>query len=56
MKEAEMELIGRWIAEALEHRNDESALERVRRQVFELAEQFPLYAERRSRAGVVMAR
>jgi glycine hydroxymethyltransferase len=56
MKEHEMELIGGWIAEALDHRNDESALERVRGQVFELAEQFPLYAERRSRAGVLMAR
>jgi glycine hydroxymethyltransferase len=56
MKEREMELIGGWIAEALDHRSDESTLERVRGQVFELAEQFPLYAERRSRTGMVMAR
>ena len=47
MKEPEMEQIGHWIAEALEHRSDDKALDRVRRQVFELAEQFPLYAERR---------
>ena len=49
MKESEMEQIGRWIAEALEHRSDEQALEGIRRQVFELAEQFPLYAERRAK-------
>ena len=48
MKEPEMEQIGRWIAEALEHRSDEKALDRIRHQVFELAEQFPLYAERRN--------
>jgi len=56
MKEAEMKQIGRWIADALERRNDDKALDRIRHQVFELAEQFPLYAERRARSGVVMAR
>src|SRR5579859_6251851 len=55
MREEEMRQIGRWIAEALEHRSDEKALDRIRHQVFELAEQFPLYAERRSGAGVAMA-
>ena len=55
MKEPEMKQIGRWIAEALDHRSDDKALDRIRRQVFEFAEQFPLYAERRAR-GVVMAR
>lgn len=49
MKEPEMEQIGRWIAEALEHRSDDKALDRTRHQVFELAEQFPLYAERRAK-------
>jgi glycine hydroxymethyltransferase len=49
MKEPEMKQIGRWIAEALEHRSDDKALDRIRHQVFELAEQFPLYAERRAR-------
>ena len=56
MREEEMRQIGRWIAEALERRSDEKALDRIRHQVFELAEQFPLYAERRSGAGVAMAR
>jgi len=56
MREGEMRQIGRWIAEALERRSDEKALDRIRHQVFELAEQFPLYAERRSGAGVAMAR
>ena len=49
MKESEMEQIGRWIAEALEHRSDDKALDHIRHQVFELAEQFPLYRERRTK-------
>ena len=56
MKESEMMQIGHWIAEALGRRSEDKALERIRHQVFELAEQFPLYAERRARSGVVMAR
>jgi len=56
MKEAEMQEIGHWIAEALERRADDKALNRIRNQVFEFAERFPLYAERRARSGVVMAR
>ncbi len=43
MKEAEMRTIGRWICEALERRTDPAALARIRGQVLELAEQFPLY-------------
>ena len=43
MKEPEMRTIAKWIAEALEHRNDESKLAQIRGQVGELAEQFPLY-------------
>jgi glycine hydroxymethyltransferase len=43
MREAEMRTIGKWIAEALEHRNDTAVLNRIRGQVLELAEQFPLY-------------
>src|SRR5712691_1687956 len=50
MKEAEMSQIGRWIAEALHHRNDAAALAKIRKQVLELAEEFPLYAERRAKA------
>ncbi|HWY68513.1 MAG TPA: serine hydroxymethyltransferase [Terriglobales bacterium] len=56
MKESDMKQIGRWIAEALERRADDKALDRIRHQVFELAEHFPLYAERRTRGGVLMAR
>ncbi len=43
MKEAEMRIIGGWIAVALDHRSDPAALARIRGQVLELAEQFPLY-------------
>ncbi|HZZ38158.1 MAG TPA: serine hydroxymethyltransferase [Acidobacteriaceae bacterium] len=52
MKEAEMRLIGGWIALALEHRSDSSALARIRAQVLELAEQFPLYGWLREPAAV----
>jgi glycine hydroxymethyltransferase len=51
MKEAEMRQIGRWIAEALNHRTDAAALARIRKQVLTLAEEFPLYAERRAKAA-----
>jgi len=50
MKENEMRQVGRWIAEALHHRSDAGALDRIRRQVLELGEAFPLYPERRARA------
>jgi glycine hydroxymethyltransferase len=53
MKEGEMRTIGRWIVDALEHRNDPPALAGVRGQVLELAEQFPLYGWLREPAGVV---
>jgi glycine hydroxymethyltransferase len=44
MKEPEMVVIGAWIAKALEQRNDDAALERIRKEVAELANRFPLYA------------
>jgi glycine hydroxymethyltransferase len=50
MKEAEMRQVGRWIAEALLQRADAAVLERIRKDVLELCETFPLYAERRARA------
>jgi glycine hydroxymethyltransferase len=50
MKEEEMRQIGRWIAEALNHRTDAAVLSKIRKQVLALAEEFPLYAERRARA------
>jgi glycine hydroxymethyltransferase len=49
MKEADMKTVGNWIAEALDHRTDAAVLKKIRRQVEELAEQFPLYPERRAR-------
>jgi glycine hydroxymethyltransferase len=54
MKEREMRQVGQWIAEALNNRTDAAVLGRIRRQVVELADAFPLYAERRERvqAGV----
>jgi len=50
MKEAEMRQVGRWIAEALNHRTDAAVLGKIRKQVLTLAEEFPLYSERRARA------
>ncbi len=50
MKEPEMRQIGRWIAEALTHRSDAAALGKIRKHVLMLAEDFPLYAERRARS------
>jgi glycine hydroxymethyltransferase len=47
MKQAEMKQVGGWIARALEQRNDAAALQKIRAEVFELCEQFPLYPERR---------
>ncbi len=44
MKEAEMRVIAGWIAEALEHRGDAGKLGKIRGEVSELAEKFPLYS------------
>ncbi len=53
MKEAEMRQIGKWIASALALRSDDAALEKIRGEVSELANQFPLYAWRRAPAAIV---
>ena len=52
MKEAEMRLIGAWIDRALQQRNDDAALERIRGEVAELANHFPLYAWKRAPVAV----
>ena len=52
MKEPEMRQIAAWIAKALENRNDEALLDRIRGDVAEMANQFPLYAWRRAPAAV----
>lgn len=52
MKEAEMKQIAKWIAEALNNRTDAKKLGDIRKQVVELCESFPLYAERRAKLAV----
>ena len=49
MKEPEMKQIGKWIADALHNRTDKALLSKIRGEVLELAEQFPLYALRRAK-------
>ena len=51
-KNPEMRIGAAWIAEALEKRNDDAALERIRGEVAELANRFPLYAWRRQGVAV----
>src|SRR5207237_4023995 len=46
MNEPEMRQIGSWISKALRERSDAAVLHSIRRQVFELAEALPLYADR----------
>ena len=50
MKEAEMKRVGIWIVEALNKRSDAMALAKIRKQVEEFAEEFPLYPERRAKS------
>src|ERR1700677_2728621 len=50
MKETEMRQISHWISEALDHRTDAAVLGKIRKQVLGVAEEFPLYVERRARA------
>jgi glycine hydroxymethyltransferase len=54
MKEPEMRQIAVWIAKALEQRGNDAALEHIRGEVAEMANQFPLYAWRRAPAAVVV--
>jgi glycine hydroxymethyltransferase len=52
MKEKEMVQTGAWIVEALRNHKDTQALTRIRKQVLELAEAFPLYPELRQTVEV----
>lgn len=52
MKEKEMLQTGAWIVEALKNHKDAQALARIRKQVVELAEAFPLYPELRAAVEV----
>ena len=49
LKEPEMRQVGKFIAEALNHRTDKAVLTKIRGEVLELAEHFPLYASRRAK-------
>jgi len=51
-KEKEMVQTGAWIVEALKNYKDAQALGRIRKQVLELAEAFPLYPELRAAVEV----
>jgi glycine hydroxymethyltransferase len=50
MKEGEFRQIGRWIADALRYRTEPDRLARIKKQVHEMADMFPLYPERRSKS------
>ena len=52
MRESEMKQIAAWINQALENRSDDAVLTRIRGEVAELANHFPLYAWRREPAAV----
>jgi glycine hydroxymethyltransferase len=54
MKEPEMRQIAAWINQALDKRNDDGALEKIRGEVAELANRFPLYAWRRAPVAVAV--
>ena len=54
MKESEMRQIGKWIASTLQNRSNPDFLKRIRQQVFDLAEMFPLYAERRAKHQIAV--
>jgi len=53
MKEPEMRQIGRWIAEVLRDPKDEGVIAKVRKEVLELADEFPLYRWHMARSGSV---
>jgi glycine hydroxymethyltransferase len=46
LREPEMEQVGNWVADVLEHIDDATVEQRVRKQVAELAARFPIYAAR----------
>ena len=53
MKEPEMRVIAGWIAQALDRRGDAGALKKIRGEVYELAERFPLYGWLRETSSVI---
>jgi glycine hydroxymethyltransferase len=55
MREPEMEKIAAWIAEVLDHLDDEATEKRIRAEVAALAAKFPLYAKRLEAADAASA-
>ncbi|HEU4415410.1 MAG TPA: serine hydroxymethyltransferase [Candidatus Angelobacter sp.] len=53
MKEPEMIQTGAWITQALNNHKDPQVLSRIRKQVLELADAFPLYPELRETVGAL---
>lgn len=51
MKESEMERIGKWISEVLENPESDTVKQKVRSEVRQMTEQFPLYQDRLEKAG-----
>lgn len=52
MKEDDMLQVGAWIAQVLNHHKDSQMLGRIRKQIQEMADAFPLYSELRLPVGV----
>jgi len=48
MREPEMDQIGVWVADVLTHIGDAAVEQRVRREVAEMANRFPIYESRRT--------
>ncbi len=55
MREPEMEKIAAWIAEVLDHLDDEATEKRIRAEVAALAAKFPLYTKRLEAADAALA-
>jgi glycine hydroxymethyltransferase len=55
MREPEMEKIAAWIAEVLDHLDDEATEKRIRAEVATLAAEFPLYTKRLAAADAALA-
>lgn len=56
MGAGEMKQIAKWIAKALENRNNPDVLRNIRHEVLAMAEQFPLYAKQRQGSAEPVAR
>ena len=55
MKEEEMRKIAQWIDRVIKNLDNEEEIKKVRKEVMELCEQFPLYAELRKKAKSLLS-